>query len=55
METFEKTLSGGFSGVNTRLSFDSEILMPSLTEKDLQKMNIDQSFKTYKRDDSKLI
>ena len=55
METFEKTLSGGFSCVNTRLSFDSEILMPNLTKKGLQKMNIDQSFKTYKRDDSKLI
>ena len=55
METFEKTLSGGFSCVNTRLSFDSEILMPNLTEKDFQKMNIDQSFKAYKRDDLKLI
>ena len=55
METFEKTLSGGFSCVNTRLSFDSEILMPNLTEKDYQKMNIDQSFKAYQRDDLKLI
>ena len=55
METFEKTLSGGFSCVNTRLSIDSEILMPNLTEKDFQKMNIDQSFKAYKRDDLKLI
>ena len=55
METFEKTLSGGFSCVNTRLSFDSEILMANLTEKDFQKMNIDQSFKAYKRDDLKLI
>ena len=55
METFEKRLSGSFSCVNTRLSFDSEILMPNLTEKDFQKMNIDQSFKAYKRDDLKLI
>ena len=55
METFEKTLSGGFSCVNTRLSIDSEILMPDLTEKDFQKMNIDQSFKAYKRDNLKLI
>ena len=55
METFEKTLSGGFSCVNTRLSFDSKILMPNLTEKDFQKMNIHQSFKAYKRDDLKLI
>ena len=55
METFEKTLSGGFSCVNNRLSFDSEILMPNLTEKAFQKMNIDQSFKAYKRNDLKLI
>ena len=55
METFAKTLLGGFSCINTRLPFDSEILMPNLTEKDFQKMNIDQSFKAYKRDDLKLI
>ena len=55
METFEKRLSGSFSCVNTRLLFDSEILMPNLTEKDFQKMKIDQSFKDYKRDDLKLI
>ena len=42
METFEKTLSGGFSFVNIRLSFDCEILMPNLTEQDFQKMNADQ-------------
>ena len=34
MKTFESTLSGGFSCVNTRLSFESKILMPNLTEKD---------------------
>ena len=34
METFEKTVSGGFSCVNTRLSFDTEILMPNLRECD---------------------
>ena len=55
METFKETLSGGFSCNNTRLSFDSEILMPNFTEKDFQKMNIDQSFKAYKRDNLKLI
>ena len=55
METFEKTLSGGFSCLNTRLSFGSKILMPNLTEKDFQKINIDQSFKAYKRNDLKLI
>ena len=55
MEAFEKTLSGGFSWVNTRLSIDSEIFMPNLTEKDFQKMNIDQSFKAYRRNDLRLI
>ena len=53
IETFDKTLSGGFSCVNTRLSFDSETLMPSLTAKAFQKMNFDQSFKAYKRNDLK--
>ena len=54
IETFEKALAGGFSCVNTRLSFDSEILMTNLTEKDFQKMNVGQSFKAYKRNDLKL-
>ena len=55
METFEKTLTGGFSCVNTHLSFDSELLMPNLTEADYKKMRIDESFKAYKRDDLKVI
>ena len=49
MEIFEKALCGGFSSVNTRLSFDTELLMPNLTKSDYQNMNIDQSFKTFKR------
>lgn len=55
MEVFEKTLTGGFSCVNTRLSFDTEFLMPNLTEADYRKRNIDESFKAYKRDDLKVI
>ena len=55
MEIFEKTLCGGFSSVNTRLSFDTELLMPNLTKSDYEKMNIDESFKAYKRDDLKVI
>ena len=55
MEIFEKTLSGGFSSVNTRLSFDTELLMPNLTQNDYQKMSIDQSFKAFKRDDLKVV
>ena len=55
MEVFEKTLCGGFSYVNTRLSFDTEILMPNLKERDYHKMNVDQSFKAFKRDNLKVI
>ena len=39
MEIFEKTLRGGFSCVNTRLSFDTELLMPNLTETDYRNEN----------------
>ena len=53
MEIFEKTLTGGFSCVNTPLSFDTELLMPNLTESDHIKMSIDQSFKANKCDDLK--
>ena len=55
MEVFKKTLTGGFRCGNTRLSFDTQLLMPNLTESDCRKLNIDESFKTYKRDDPKLI
>ena len=55
VEIFEKTLSGGFSCVNTRLLFDTELLMSNLFEKDFNKMNIDQSFKAFKRNDLKLV
>ena len=55
VEIFDKTLSGGFSCVNTRLSFNTELLLPDLFEKDFNKMNIDQSFKAFKGDDSKLV
>ena len=46
MEAFEKTLTGGFSCVNTQLSF--ALLMPNLTNVGYKKMNIDESFKAYK-------
>ena len=45
----------GFSSVNTRLSFDTELLMPNLTKSDYQNMNIDQSFKAFKRDNLKVV
>ena len=55
MEVFEKTVYGGFSSVNNRLSFDTEMLMPNLKASDYEKMDIDQSFKAYKRDDLKIV
>ena len=55
VEIFEKTLSGGFSCVNTRLSFDTELLMPNLIKKDFNKTDIDQSLKGFKRNDLKLV
>ena len=53
MEIFEKNVAGGFSSVDNRLSFDTEILMPNLIKKVYNAMTIDQSFKAYKRDDVK--
>ena len=56
VEIFEKTLTGDFSCVNANLFFDTELLMQNLIElTDCKKMNIDQSFKAYKRDDLKII
>ena len=55
MEVFEKTVCGGFSAVNNRLAFDTELLMPNLKASDYEKMSIDQSFKAFKRDDLKIV
>ena len=54
METFEKTVAEGFSCVNNRVPFDTGILMPNLTTKDYNSMNIEESFKTFKLDDLKV-
>ena len=43
VQLFEKTLTGGFSCVNMRLEFNTEVLLPNLTQNDYNKMNIDQS------------
>ena len=48
VEIFEQTVTGGFSSVNTRLAFDSQILLPNLTNKiDLENnpMNKDFNYK----------
>ena len=47
-EIFEKTLIGGFTCVNNRIGFDTEILLPNFSKIDYAIMNIDESFKAYK-------
>ena len=49
MEIFEKTVCGGYSSVNNRLSFDTELLMLNFSKADYE---IDPSL--FKRDDLKL-
>ena len=51
---FEKTLTGGYSCVNNRLGFDTEVLLPKFTQAEHSKMNIDQSFQAYKNQNYKV-
>ena len=45
VEVFEETLKGSFSCVNTRLAFDSQILLPNLADKiDLENNLINKNF-----------
>ena len=45
LKFFKKTVIGGFSCVNTRLAFDSQILLPSLTDKiDLKNNLLNKNF-----------
>ena len=55
METFEKTLTGRFSSINTLLSFDTDILMPNYTQSEYDKIKLDESFRACKRDDLNVI
>ena len=52
-EVFERSLIGGYSCVNTRLGFDTEVLFPNLTQAECAKMNMDQSFQAYKNQNFK--
>ena len=52
-EVFERSLIGGHSCVNARLGFDTEVLLPNLTQAEYAKMNIDQSFQAYKNQNFK--
>ena len=49
VEVFERILMGGFSCVNTRLVFDTEILMPNISRTEFDKMTIDESVQAFKR------
>ena len=53
-EVLERSLTGGYSCVNIRLGFDTEMLLPNLTQSEYTKMNIDQSFQAYKNQNFKL-
>ena len=45
VEIFEETVVGGFSCVNTRLAFDSQILLPNLEHKtDLENNPMNKNF-----------
>ena len=45
VEIFEETVIGGFSCVNTRLAFDSQILLPKLIDKiDLENIPLNKDF-----------
>ena len=52
-EIFEKSLIGGYSCVNTRLGFDTEVLLPNFSQAAYAKMNIDQSFQAFKNQNYK--
>ena len=54
VEDFENTLTGGFSSINTRLGFDTGILIPNYSRAEFDKIKIRESFTFYKRRDIKL-
>ena len=49
----EKSLIGGYSCVNTRLGFDSEVSLPNFSQAEYAKMNIDQFFQSFKNQNYK--
>lgn len=59
VEAFENTLTRGFNCnilgcINTRLGFDTKILIPNYSRVEFDQMKIRESFKFYKRRDIKL-
>ena len=53
-EIFEKIPIGGFTCVNNRIGFDTEVLLPNFNKVDYSKINIDESFKVYKNQNYKV-
>ena len=54
VEIFEKTLTGGYSCIKTRLDFNTEILISNYSRAEFDKMTIEQSFNSYKMQDLKV-
>ena len=48
VEIFEQTVTGGFSSVNTRLTFDTQILLPNLDHKNESEKNLLNKYFDYK-------
>ena len=53
-EIFEKVLIGGYSCVNNRIGFDTELLLPNFSKSEYAKMSIDESFKAFKYQNYKI-
>ena len=54
VEIFEQTVTGGFSSVNTRLAFDTRILLPNLDyKKELEKNSLNKVVYNLKIDGKK--
>ena len=47
VDIFEQTITGGFSSVNTRLAFDTEILLPNLINIETSELQKDYNYKVY--------
>ena len=54
LKSLKKTLIGGFTCVNNRIGFDTEVLLPNFNKVDYSKMTIDESFKAYKNQNYKV-
>ena len=53
-EIFEKTLIGGYSCVNNRIGFGTEVLLSNFSKSEYARMSIDESFKAFKNQNYKI-